>query len=202
MALLEGACMASHQAVERWLPVPGYAGFYEVSDFGRVRSVSRLVPVGSALQLRVGRALRLSRSNSGYFCAGLWRDGKVSNVFVHRLVLMAFEPRDDADTLQGNHLDGDKSNNSRSNLEWATPSGNRLHSVRVLGNAPPRTAGGPDHKWARAVERIGADGVKRYPQMRAAIADGFNVSCITECCRGTQKTHRGFQWRYVQGDAR
>jgi hypothetical protein len=52
---------------------------------------------------------------------------------VHRLVALAFLPNTE-EKEQVNHIDGVKSNNSLSNLEWSTRSENMVHSRDVLGN--------------------------------------------------------------------
>ena len=60
---------------ERWLPVVGWEGLYEVSDLGNVRSLRRVLKPG----------LR-----KGYLAVTLWRDGKGQHWQVHRLVATAF----------------------------------------------------------------------------------------------------------------
>lgn len=112
---------------ERWVPVHGYEGRYEVSDHGRVRSVTRyrrgkagaMVPV-------VGRIMRLhtkKRKNNGrtlpYQEVGL-RDGSTRGVsskcfLVHRLVAQAFV----GELFEGchvDHIDGNHNNNQYTNL--------------------------------------------------------------------------------------
>jgi hypothetical protein len=69
---------ADGSTAERWRPVVGWEGLYEVSDQGRVRS------------LRAGRLLTLCVGSSGYQQVGLSRSGRVSTQAVHRLVAAAF----------------------------------------------------------------------------------------------------------------
>ena len=57
------------------------------------------------------------------------KEGKRRNFPVHRLVLMMFSPIDDMETLQVNHIDGNKGNNSITNLEWCTAQENITHAV-------------------------------------------------------------------------
>lgn len=69
---------------------------------------------------------------NGYVKNGLvLKNGKSRHYFRHRLVMLCFEPREDSDNLQVNHIDGDKTNNAYSNLEWCTNQENRIHAVKL-----------------------------------------------------------------------
>lgn len=69
---------------------------------------------------------------NGYVKNGLiLKNGKSKHFFRHRLVMLCFNPREDADMLQVNHIDGDKTNNSLQNLEWCTNQENRIHAVKL-----------------------------------------------------------------------
>ena len=82
------------EPTERWLPVPGYEGLYEISDLGRVWSVSRRTR-GAPRQFRGrqggGRFLNPWIMNAGYPAVELWRDGQRDPRLVHLLVMEAFE---------------------------------------------------------------------------------------------------------------
>jgi hypothetical protein len=118
--------------MERWLPVVGYEGFYEVSDRGRVRSLDR---VDACNRRRGGHFLKQSRSAS-YPAACLYRDGSKRTLRVHCLVLTAFVGPCPNGT-EGCHNDGDRSNNKLRNLRWGTYSSNasdkRLHGRLPIG---------------------------------------------------------------------
>ena len=120
---------------EVWRAVPGAEGSYQVSNFGRVRSLDRYVEQGNrwgqrVLRFQPGKLLHLKKDKDGYLhTSGL---STVSTVCVHRLVALAFIPNPDGKP-QVNHKDGDVSNNSVDNLEWVTNSENHRHAYRVLG---------------------------------------------------------------------
>lgn len=59
------------------------------------------------------------------------KDGNSKSFFRHRLVMLCFAPREDADKFQVNHIDGNKLNNNLSNLEWCTNQENRIHAVKL-----------------------------------------------------------------------
>lgn len=73
-------------ASERWLPVVGWEGLYEISDCGRVRSLPRRTVSG----VRGGQMLKLTAGKKGYWRVTIWRNNKATNCGVHRLVTMAF----------------------------------------------------------------------------------------------------------------
>ena len=110
---------------EEWRPVVGYDG-YEVSNFGRVRSLPK---PGQHKRTIIMKTFSLP---SGYsvvtFC------GRKKEL-VHRVVASAFIPNERKLPIV-NHLDGDKTNNMVSNLEWCTSKENCRHSVEKLGNRP------------------------------------------------------------------
>lgn len=122
--------------IECWKAIDGFEGFYEVSDRGRVRRLARRIahPAGGT-RAWPGRILKLVKAGPGYLQVGLYRDGRGCRRPVHRLVGTAFVQRRPG-CAEINHLDGVKTNNTASNLEWTTTSGNALHAFRIGLNRP------------------------------------------------------------------
>lgn len=118
--------------MERWRPVVGYEGLYEVSDEGRVRSLDRLLPSErwGGLRKLSGAILKPSdNGQTGHQFVRLWRDKKPCRRYVHHLVLEAFVgPRPEG--LEALHQDDTPTNNRLSNLRWGTRSENLRDSVR------------------------------------------------------------------------
>lgn len=112
---------------EIWRPVVGYEGLYEVSSYGRVRSLDRYVNNNSFWK---GRILKLSDDGRGYLRAHLCLNNKIKNFLVHRLVAQAFIPNPD-NFPQVNHIDEDKSNNCVDNLEWCSIEYNNNYGSRM-----------------------------------------------------------------------
>jgi hypothetical protein len=108
-------CGTTTESEERWLPVVGYEGRYEASNFGRVRSIRR-----SRIHV-----LSPAYSSSGYLCVALSVDGRQSVRLIHHLVLEAFAGRRPTG-MDACHNDGDPFNNAISNLRWATKKENML----------------------------------------------------------------------------
>jgi hypothetical protein len=76
------------------------------------------------------KEMKICATLTGYRYVSISKDGNPRKHLVHRLVMEAFVGASD---LQVNHKDGDKANNSLSNLEYCTSSENMLHRSRVLG---------------------------------------------------------------------
>jgi len=107
----------STSAAERWRDVPGFEGLYQVSDWGRVRSLDRVVVDSLGRQRLIRGRLLKPISLNGYHYVGLFRDGEQTRCLVHRLVLLAFvgEPESGQECR---HLNGDPANNRLENLAW------------------------------------------------------------------------------------
>ena len=104
--------------MEEWKSIPGYEGLYEVSSYGRVRSLDRYVKVKSkSYRLQKGKVLSLGINSYGYLQVFLCCNGKYKIITVHRLVALTFLPNPD-NLPCVNHLDEDKTNNRVDNLEW------------------------------------------------------------------------------------
>lgn len=100
---------------EQWRPVLGYEGYYEVSDFGRVRSLDRIGAQGRRYQ---GTILAQMRGRTGYRQVNLHCSGQVTHL-VHRLVLLAFAgPAPEG--MEVRHRNGDRADNTLANLAWGT----------------------------------------------------------------------------------
>lgn len=117
---------------EEWRPVVGYEGFYEVSDLGRVRSVSHVVKARyNATATKRGRLIRsrITDKKRRYLRITLSRNNVIKTHLVHRLVASAFvtNPKNKPCI---NHKNGNKEDNRPGNLEWVTHKENTHHAIR------------------------------------------------------------------------
>lgn len=140
------------QVVERWVVAPGFDGYYEVSDIGRVRSLDRIVvdKGGRRKRFLKGAIMQPHKDKDGYLIVHFRYKGEdYPNIKLHRLVAKAFIPNDD-NLPYINHKDFDRSNNKVSNLEWCTAQQNNVYS-RKFGRIRNWTAGkfGKDNKQSR-----------------------------------------------------
>lgn len=113
-----------------WLPVKNYENLYEVSDTGIVRSIDRTVLHKTGMQrLYKGKVISLTpHKDTRYMMVSLWKNNKGKAHYVHRLVAQTFLPNPN-NLPEVNHIDGNKQNNSVSNLEWVTRKDNVTHAV-------------------------------------------------------------------------
>lgn len=116
--------------MEDWKDVKNYEGYYKVSSEGRVKSIDRKVPHSSNLIQLKGRILKLSKDKDGYLTARVCRANIRKHKKVHRLVAEAFLDRVEGKNIV-NHLDGNKSNNHFTNLEYCTAKENHVHAVKL-----------------------------------------------------------------------
>ena len=77
-----------------------------------------------------GKVLKGRIDRCGYKEVCLSLKGKQKNILVHRLILKTFNPCDNMDNLDVNHINGDKTDNRLINLEWCTRSENIKHSYK------------------------------------------------------------------------
>lgn len=120
--------------VEQWRHVVGFESTYEVSDNGRVRSLSRTVAANFGPRPICGRVLKLKISAAGYPSVQLCDGKRIRDVQVHRLVAEAFLEKTG---FLVRHLDGNPKNNRLANLAWGSHSDNeadkRRHGRQVEG---------------------------------------------------------------------
>ena len=76
-------------------------------------------------------------SKNGYYYVDLQHKGYKQKVPLHRLLAIAFIPNPD-NKRTVNHIDGNKQNNSLTNLEWATDAENMQHAYDSGLNRQPR----------------------------------------------------------------
>lgn len=122
---------------EEWKDISGYEGLYQVSNFGRVKSLERKVINGSvSKRLSKEKFLKLSKITNGYLQVNLSKQNRVEKKLVHRLVMETFCPRDDmllkyngVYLVQVDHINYNKEDNALSNLQWLSCKENIRKSV-------------------------------------------------------------------------
>ena len=178
--------------MEEWRPIPGYGGWYEVSNLGNVRSY-RKRGQGKGRK-EIPTAIRQGKPRNGYRQAGLYMHPYGSRPFyVHRLVLEAFVgPCPEG--WEGSHENGIRSDNRLSNLLWESKSDNnqrkRKHGTAGLGSKNP-FAKLTEEQVQAIRERYAAGGVT---QTALAKEHGVSQAHVSDVCTG----RRG-GWAHAEG---
>ena len=174
---------------EEWRPVVGYEDFYEVSDFGRVKSVPRKGTKGGMLKPKPDKW--------GYLRVGLWKNGKEEKFLVHILVMQAFIGKC-PEGYEVDHYDWNPENNMLENLSYQP---NGVNRARRSPEWKKNQAEAVRKALSKPVNQYTLDGVlvKIWESTREAARElGVKQQSISKCCNGKRKTAGGFTWRYVQ----
>jgi len=168
------------------VPVRGYEGLYHVNEAGEIHSLDRVVGYrikGMTRTIR-GRLIKPRRNTHGYYQCTLCKNGVARTHRVHRVVAESFyEPHEWKQHVA--HLDGDRSNNTLSNLKFVTPSENEahkaLHGTKAVGTRngkytkPQCTPRGESHGQAKLrASDVVAIRVSNKPSRQ--LAKQYNIS--------------------------
>lgn len=120
---------------EVWKDISGYEGMYQVSTFGRVRTMPHSVAAcsckGTPYVINIpARIKKATRGSDGYYDISLYRNNHPKYFSIHQLVAQTFIANPDKKPTV-NHIDGDKSNNHVDNLEWATYDEQMKHASKL-----------------------------------------------------------------------
>ncbi len=183
---LSGSSEERRVMTERWKPVVGYEGRYEVSDLGRVRSI-----IDEHGRHRI-LILALKKHRDGHHCIGLRAAPEKRRWFmVYRLVLCAFVgpcPQGQ----EGCHENDVKADDRLSNLRWDTPSGNMLDRVR--NGIRQGAMKGVGHHNAR-LDEDDVRCIRAEPHFRGVstmLAGAFGVGA-----RHIRDVRNGISWRHI-----
>ena len=170
-----------------WKPVKGWEAFYEVSNYGEVRSLSRTSysSLGKEYQ-RKGRIRKpVYCKGNGYYTVVFSDGNKRKTALIHRIVAEAFcDNPNNLDTV--NHKNENKVDNRADNLEWCSKAYNNKYN-------------GKDQRSCKPVAQLTLDGglVKVWRSARAAAKElNIQYKNISAVCRDKRKQAGGFKWRF------
>lgn len=116
---------------EVWTDIKDYEGLYQVSNYGRVKSLAKKIICRDGRERNYKeRILKPYNCAGGYQVVALSKNGNRAQLLVHRLVAQNFliNPENKAEV---NHIDFNPANNTLFNLEWTTRQENMRHSCEA-----------------------------------------------------------------------
>lgn len=170
--------------LEEWKDIKGFEGLYQISNYGRVRSLDHKTNgrkyTGKILSTKVSAGYPLVRLSNG---------ATKTSCRVHKLVAEAFI--ENLDNLpEVNHLDGNKNNNFVENLEWCTSKENKIHAPKPPQNSP-----------IAVVQMCEDVAIAIYKSIKlASLLLGISEEDICKCCKGKRKSAGGYEWKYKEAD--
>ena len=192
---------------ELWRPVVGYEGLYEVSDWGRVKSLN---------YRRTGKEgiLKSWPDDEGYLQVNLFKKGKRETNKVHIFVMRAFNG-ECPEGYEVDHIDWNPENNMLDNLSYQPKGVNRARKSpewqRNVSEANKKKSQDPEYRkkhaegcrkaFCKPVDQFTLDGafVKRWSSASEAVREiGGSAGHISECCKGKCKSSGGFIWRFAE----
>lgn len=169
-----------------WREIPGTEGQYKISTEGKVMTA------------KSGRILKPAIDQCGYERVCLFKADRDRRFKVHRLVAETYIPNPD-NKPQVNHKDGNKRNNSISNLEWVTSAQNVHHAMENGLREGHRRFCESRKKRVIAVNIETGESIVFDSVMAAQ--RGLRTFHVTDVIKGDRKQAKGYTFRYEGGDA-
>lgn len=181
---------------EVWKDIPGYEGYYQVSNMGRVKSLDRKIKrINGTIQHRKGVILKQCIHKTGYLIAVLCKNRHNKTIRVHRIVAKSFV-NNPYNKKEVNHKNENIIDNRVENLEWTTPKENSNYGTRNKRISLANTNG----KCSKPVLQYDLDSnlIKEWESMAECRRKGYSQGNISACCRGERKTHKGYIWKFKE----
>ncbi|MGJ7024974.1 NUMOD4 domain-containing protein [Petrimonas sulfuriphila] len=182
---------------EIWKDIVGFENMYQISNYGNVKSLERIVPFGRSYRTIKERIVNKYDNGKGYLYVKLYKKHKETDKYVHRLVAESFliNPNE---YPQVNHIDENKQNNMVENLEWCSVSYNIKYANGMNKRLTTRIKNG-----AKTAERpvlqfsLNGDFIKEFKSAYQANRElNIHEPNIRESIKRKNGTCGGFRWVY------
>lgn len=165
---------------EVWKDIPHLEGFYQASNLGNIRSLPRSTTKGCVLKQYVNK-------KNGYCYVSISQRGHIHSRRVHILVANAFLG-ENTERLQVNHIDGVKTNNSVSNLEYCTQSENMAHAYRTGLETP---------KGLSVIDLDTLDVYISASEAARSLSTNAKGEMVARVCRGERSRYRNHRFAFL-----
>ena len=178
---------------------------YQVSNLGRLMSLN---------YKRTGKAELMTpkKRKDGYLMINFRKNGKSDGLLIHRLVAETFLPNPEGKPQVNHKIEGDEGkkinivfinkdgsiNKEKSTIEWVTAKENCNYGTKNLRAANKISKANTNGKRSKKLLQFTLDGdfVREWESTHECGRNGFNQGCVSACCRGERKSHKGYIWRY------
>ena len=174
---------------EIWKDIKGYEGLYQVSNLGRIKSLTRLIDHKSTGIVLQKEKIKKQQKNYGYCNVILCKNSKIKYYKVHRLVAQAFIPNPYNKPFI-NHKNEIREDNRVENLEWCDSTYNNNYGSRNKKIALTNS---------KEVFQYDLDGnfIKQWKSvMEVERTLKIPNSNICKCCKGLRNKAGGYIWKY------
>lgn len=181
---------------EVWKDISGYEGYYQVSNFGRIKSLKRTLEYSDGRVVTRRERIRKPLLSKGYHLMYLSKGDKQKYFSVHRLVAEAFIPNVEGKP-QVNHIDENKTNNNVDNLEWSTSKENSNWGTRNE-RIKYKNTGGHNRKPILKIDPLSGEVLGEYKTQREAF-ESVGVYTHSGYIKNSIKrrvSYKGFRWEY------
>ena len=164
---------------EIWKDIQNYEGSYQVSNYGRVKSLSRVDSRGNK---RNEKILKGRKNRQGYYDVALCKNGKQKFCRINRLVAQAFIPNPENKPFV-DHINAIKTDNRVENLRWCTYTENAKFKEELKNNKFIAIA--PDGKIT-----------EWYVIAECSRQLNLQINGIWRCLKKQQKAYKGYKFQY------
>lgn len=181
---------------EIWKDIDGFEGVYQISNYGRLKALSKQLKGRNGYRNIKEKVLKPSIGTCGYYQYPLTHNGVKKTILIHREVAKAFVDNPN-ELYEINHKDEDRLNNHFENLEWCERKYNNLYNDRKKREIETQINTHPSRKGVEQVDENG-NIIGTYQSERdAERKTNIPHNNICDCIKGKRKSAGGYYWRLV-----